>query len=129
MVARWVAVAGVLGLTAVAAGAFGAHALKTRLEPRDLQAYETAVRYQMIHALALVGLAWWMTQHPSSLTRAAAFCMVLGVVAFSGSIYALVLTHWRWLGPVTPAGGLLMMIGWLLWIVSAIRRTGAVASP
>jgi len=113
--------ASLLGLTAVAAGAFGAHALKQRLDPAQLAAYETAVRYQMFHALALIGVAWVGSMSPSRLPAASAACMMSGVVLFSGSIYGLTLLEWKWLGPVTPLGGLIIMVGWLLLAVAGGR--------
>ena len=113
--------ASLLGLTAVAAGAFGAHALKDRLDPAELAAYETAVRYQMFHALALIGVAWVGSLSPSRLAPASAACMMIGVVLFSGSIYGLILLEWKWLGPVTPLGGLMMMVGWLLLAIAGAR--------
>jgi uncharacterized membrane protein YgdD (TMEM256/DUF423 family) len=116
-----IVVASILGLLAVAAGAFGAHALKGRLDPAQLAAYETAVRYQMFHALALIGVAWVGSISPSRLAAASGMCMVIGVVLFSGSIYGLTLLEWKWLGPVTPLGGLAMIVGWLLLTVAGAR--------
>ena len=113
--------ASLLGLTAVAAGAFGAHALKQRLDPAQLAAYETAVRYQMFHALALIGVAWVGSLSPSRVAPASALCMMIGAVFFSGSIYGLTLLEWKWLGPVTPLGGLMMMVGWLLLALAGAR--------
>ena len=111
---KWIILASVLGLTGVAAGALGAHALQDRLDPKDLAAYEVAVRYQMYHALALLAVAWLSGVSPSSLTTACGWCFALGVFCFSGSIYGLIFLSWRWLGPITPLGGLLFMTGWLL---------------
>ncbi|MBK8978533.1 MAG: DUF423 domain-containing protein [Planctomycetes bacterium] len=105
-------IAAVLGGIAVAAGAFGAHALKSTLNAADLAIWETAVRYQAWHALALLGIACL----PRDLPRAgvAALCMALGAIVFSGSLYALVLLDQRWLGAVTPLGGTAMIVGWVL---------------
>ena len=125
MPGRWVAIAAVNGLFAVAAGAFGAHALAKRLDPGDLATFEVGVRYQMYHALALLALAWLMSLHSSRAIRSAAVCMMVGTILFSGSLYAMSFTGWGWLGPVTPIGGALLMIGWLLLAVSA---TGAFAA-
>lgn len=116
---RWIIVAAVLGMTGVAAGALGAHALRTRLDPDALLTFETAVRYQMYHALALLAVAWVMKEKPSTRASASAVCMLLGVLLFSGSLYGLVLQGWRWLGPVTPVGGLLLMAGWFLLALAA----------
>lgn len=118
---RWVATASVFGLTAVAAGAFGAHALKGRLDPAALAAFDVGVRYQMYHALALLAVAGVMTVRPSRTVTAAGICWVVGILLFSGSLYGLTLLGWRWLGPVTPLGGVSLMAGWLLLAVGALR--------
>lgn len=109
--------AAVLALVAVALGAFGAHGLRGRLTPPDLEIFETAVRYQMYHALALFGVAWVSARWPGGLAHAAGWFFVAGVVVFSGSLYLLVLSGQRWLGAVTPLGGLALLIGWavLAW--------------
>lgn len=117
----WVAIAAVFGLTAVAGGALGAHALEGRLDARDLAAFNTAVRYQMYHALALLAVAGILSVRPSRIVSAACTSMAIGVVLFSGSIYGLVLLEWRWLGPITPIGGLALMAGWLLLAIGALR--------
>ncbi|MFQ5415315.1 MAG: DUF423 domain-containing protein [Phycisphaerae bacterium] len=122
MSARWVMVAAVYGLVAVAAGAFGAHVMKHRFSEPQLAAYEVAVRYQMYHALALLGVAWIAQTAPSRIVSAAGACMTAGVLLFSGSIYGLVFTAADWLGPVTPAGGALLIAGWLLLAIAACRR-------
>jgi len=119
----WVATGALNGLVAVICGAFGAHVLASRLEVKALTAFETGARYQMYHALALLGVAWVMARRPGRLITASAYCMLIGVVFFSGSLYGLALAGWKWLGPVTPIGGLLMMIGWLLLAVAALRMS------
>jgi uncharacterized membrane protein YgdD (TMEM256/DUF423 family) len=98
---------------AVAAGAFGAHALRARLSPELLAAFETGARYQMYHALALIAAAWASTQWPGPLPRAAGWLFVAGTVLFSGSLYALALSGVRWLGAITPAGGMAFLAGWV----------------
>ncbi len=98
---------------AVAAGAFGAHALRARLSAELLAAFETGARYQMYHALALLLVAWAVTRWPGAPVRAAGWLFVGGTVLFSGSLYLLALTGARWLGAVTPLGGLLFLAGWL----------------
>lgn len=123
-----IVVAAILGLTGVAAGAFGAHALDDRLDAAQLGAYETAVRYQLYHALALIGAAWVGGLRPSRAAVASAGCMTIGVVLFSGSIYGLTLLGWKWLGPITPLGGLLLMIGWVLLAVAGTRINRADSS-
>jgi uncharacterized membrane protein YgdD (TMEM256/DUF423 family) len=112
-------VASVSGLIAVAAGAFGAHALKDRLEPSALNGFEVAVRYQMYHALAMLAVAWVGSTRPSRRASAAGWAMLIGTVLFCGSLYGLTLGGWRWLGPVTPLGGVSFMVGWLLLALSA----------
>ena len=99
---------------AVAAGAFGAHALRLRLPPDLLAVFETGARYQMYHALALLAVAWAASRWPTPVMQAAGWCFVAGTVLFSGSLYLLSLTGVRWLGAVTPLGGLLFLAGWLL---------------
>lgn len=103
----WIRVGSLLALVAVAAGALGAHGLKPLLTAARLETFEVAVRYQMYHAIALV-LAGILD------APAAGWCFFVGILIFSGSLYALVLTEQRWLGAVTPVGGLLFLVGWLL---------------
>jgi uncharacterized membrane protein YgdD (TMEM256/DUF423 family) len=110
------------GLISVAAGAFGAHALRHRISPEYLTAFETAARYQMYHALALLAAAWVASRSPGALPRWAAYCFVVGTVLFSGSLYALALTGVRWLGAVTPLGGVAFMLGWICLALSGLRR-------
>lgn len=106
----------------VGAGAFGAHGLKAALSPDLLATYETAVRYQMYHAFGMIaaGLLW--AHVPHRLLRAAGWCFVAGTLFFSGSLYALVLSGIRWLGAITPFGGVAFIVGWLLMGLSAFAR-------
>ena len=108
-------------LIAVVTGAFAAHALKTRLSPDMFQVFEVAARYQMYHALGLIAVAWAASQWSSQLIAASGWLFVAGIVIFSGSLYILSLTGVRWLGAITPIGGVAFIIGWgcLLW--AAIR--------
>jgi uncharacterized membrane protein YgdD (TMEM256/DUF423 family) len=110
----------VLGFLAVAAGAFGAHALATRLTSGDLAIFETAARYQMYHALALLAAAWAAGRWPGGAAHAAGWLFLGGTLVFSGSLYLLVLTGQRWLGAVTPIGGVALLAGWLAlaWAVT-----------
>ena len=103
-----------LGFLAVALGAFGAHALRARLTPADLDIFETGVRYQMYHALALLAVAWASTRWPGGITTVAGWAFLAGILVFSGSLYVLVLSGQRWLGAVTPLGGLAFLLGWAL---------------
>jgi uncharacterized membrane protein YgdD (TMEM256/DUF423 family) len=98
---------------AVGLGAFGAHALKARMAPDLLIVFETAVRYQMYHALALLAVGWACTRWPGTAVSAAGWLFVIGTVLFSGSLYALSLSGLRWLGAITPVGGLAFLGGWL----------------
>lgn len=106
-------VGAVFGALSVAAGAFGAHGLKERIAPDLLEVFETGTRYQMYHALALlaVGLVLVRFQHPG--VTLAGWLFVVGVVIFSGSLYVLAITGVRWLGAITPVGGLALILGWL----------------
>ena len=121
--------AGILGLTGVVLGAFGAHALKAQLEQRGMaSAWDTAVRYHLIHAVALLALAGWVearaatrpTQR-SKMAQWAAIGWVAGTLLFSGSLYLLALGGPIWLGPVTPLGGLALIAGWALLAIAAWR--------
>jgi uncharacterized membrane protein YgdD (TMEM256/DUF423 family) len=109
------------GFVGVGAGAFGAHGLRARLTPELLSVFETAVRYQMYHALALIAAAWVASRWPGALTGASGWLFVGGTVVFSGSLYALALTGTRWLGAVTPLGGLCFLAGWLCLAAAALR--------
>ena len=108
-------------LIAVITGAFAAHTLKSKLSPDMFQVFEVAVRYQMYHALGLIAVAWATSQWSSQLIAASGWLFVAGIVIFSGSLYILSLTGVRWLGAITPIGGVAFIIGWgcLLW--TAIR--------
>jgi uncharacterized membrane protein YgdD (TMEM256/DUF423 family) len=104
---------------AVAAGAFGAHGLRTRLPPDLLQVFETAARYQMYHALGLFAVAWALTRWPGALPQWAGWLFVAGTVLFSGSLYVLALSGVRWLGAITPLGGLAFLAGWACLALTA----------
>jgi uncharacterized membrane protein YgdD (TMEM256/DUF423 family) len=117
----FLALAGLSGFVGVAAGAFGAHALKSRLSPDLLAVFETGARYQMIHALALAAAAWASSRFPGAAGPAAGWLFLAGTVLFSGSLYALALTGVRALGAVTPLGGLAFLAGWLALAWAAIR--------
>ncbi len=110
-----------LALLAVALGAFGAHALSGRLTLQDLATFETAVRYQMYHALGLLAVGWARGRWPGALAAAAGWLLFLGVVVFSGSLYMLVLTGHRWLGALTPVGGVCMLLGWACLALAVLR--------
>lgn len=101
------------GFLGVALGAFAAHALKARVAPELLATFETAVRYQLIHALALLAVAWAHSRWPGGVLTAGGWMFVAGTLLFSGSLYALSLTGVRGLGAITPFGGVAFLAGWL----------------
>lgn len=109
------------GLISVAAGAFGAHALRSKLSPEMLAIFETGARYQMYHALALLAAAWAVTQFHPGLSKAAGLFFLLGSVIFSGSLYTLVFTGVKAWGAVTPLGGLMLLAGWLTLALAAMK--------
>ena len=115
-------IAAISGLMAVVLGAFAAHGLKQTLTSQALQTFQVGVQYQMYHALALLGVGLLMQAKPAlSGLKASGIAYILGTLLFSGSLYALALGAPRWLGPVTPLGGLSFMLGWLLLAVAAWR--------
>jgi uncharacterized membrane protein YgdD (TMEM256/DUF423 family) len=119
---RLFAIAGAFsGFVAVALGAFAAHGLKARLAPDLLATFEVGVRYQMYHALALLGVAWACTRWPGMPAVAGGWLFVAGTVLFSGSLYLLALTGEKWLGAVTPFGGLAFLAGWACLAAAAWR--------
>jgi uncharacterized membrane protein YgdD (TMEM256/DUF423 family) len=109
-------------LVAVAAGAFGAHLLEVRASGGGLRTFETAARYQMYHALALLFAGRLLICRPSRLLLASCWLFLLGTVLFSGSLYGLALSEQRGFGAVTPVGGLLFLVGWGCLGFSVLRR-------
>lgn len=121
MTARLATTLGALSAAiAVTLGAFGAHALRSHLEPRDLEIFETAVRYQMYHAVALIATGWVLARGGAS-ADLAAWSFLAGTVLFCGSLYLMVATGQRWLGAVTPLGGVAFIAGWLMLAMAAWR--------
>lgn len=123
---RIIAIGALLGALAVVLGAFGAHGLRARVTPDLLEVYETAVRYHFYHALALVLTGVWAdrvgtTVMPPGVVSAAVF-FLLGIAIFSGSLYLLVLTGMRWLGAITPIGGIALIVGWVFLLRAALAR-------
>ena len=108
-----------MGFVGVGLGAFGAHALKGRLSPEMLAVFETGVRYQMYHALALLATAALMSRSEGRAVIVAGWSFTAGILIFSGSLYALALTGVTILGAVTPIGGLAFLIGWAALTVAA----------
>jgi uncharacterized membrane protein YgdD (TMEM256/DUF423 family) len=122
---RWLGVTGsVAGLVAVAAGAFGAHGLQGRLSPRMLEVFDVAVRYQLIHALALLAAAWAAERARDRWAAWSGRLFLAGILLFSGSLYGLSLADLRWLGPVTPVGGVAFLAGWVFLAAAFFRRSG-----
>ncbi|MBK6304609.1 MAG: DUF423 domain-containing protein [Gemmatimonadetes bacterium] len=115
-------IAALSGAVSVGAGAFGAHALRARLEPRLLEVFQTGAQYQMYHALALVGVAWVASRWPGALSTASGWLFVAGTVLFSGSLYAMALTGVRALGAITPLGGVCFIAGWVTLAVAVMRE-------
>jgi len=113
---------GAAALLAVALGAFGAHALKSRLAPEMLALWHTGVEYHVFHALGLLAVGLLAAQLPeSALLKWSGWLMLAGILLFSGSLYALALSGERWLGTVTPVGGLAFIAAWALFAAAAIR--------
>lgn len=122
MTKLFLVLAAITGGTAVMMGAFAAHALKARLEPALLATLKTGVDYQFYHALGLMGVALLLRHWPGNgLLIAAGSLLVLGILLFCGSLYGLALLQWRWLGPITPLGGLCFVSAWACILAAALR--------
>ncbi|HEY5311963.1 MAG TPA: DUF423 domain-containing protein [Pirellulales bacterium] len=131
---HWITLGAVLAALAIGMGAFGAHALRSRLIPgetataeslRLLEVFETAARYQMYHALALVLVGLLAERRNSATLRVAGGLFAAGILLFSGSLYALVLTRIKLLGAITPLGGVAFILGWLALAVAARKNNDA----
>ena len=109
----WLAFAGLYGVLGVGAGAFGAHALKTRLSSDMLAIFETGSHYCLVHAVALLGIAACSAFQPRVALRRSGWFFVFGIAVFSGTLWILALTGYRWLGMITPIGGTSLILGWL----------------
>lgn len=114
MIRIFIAIAAILGGLSVAGGAFASHALKEKLTERALEIFETGARYQMYHALALLMVALLLSRAEASQTplMAAGWAFIVGIALFSGSLYALSLSGIKWLGAITPLGGVAFLVGW-----------------
>lgn len=114
----------ILGGIAVTTGVFGAHGLKKWVTPELLETWDKAVHYQMYHALALLILAWAVTNWPSQsrLLGMGGWFTLAGVILFSGSLYLLVLTGVKWLGAITPLGGVALVAGWICYLLAVARQ-------
>ena len=120
----WITVGALMAGLGVAIGAFGAHGLRERLAPEDLIIFEVGVRYWMYHSFAVIVCGFVATRIDTGMLRAAAICFIVGTAVFSGSLYILVLTGQRWLGAVTPIGGVLFIVGWGL-LAFSVRQSVA----
>ncbi len=110
------------GFIAVGLGAFGAHALKEKLSSSGfLETYQTAVSYQFYHTLALLGIALFALRYPSPMVNYSGYAMMLGILIFSGSLYLLCFSGVKWLGAITPIGGLALLLGWLLFFIAILK--------
>ncbi len=120
----FIAIGALSGCLAVAAGAFGAHALRARLAPDMLDVFQTGVTYEMYHALALVGVGILLARFSaegSVWLSAAGWLFIAGSILFSGSLYVLALTGTLWLGAITPLGGVAFLLGWLALAIGVLR--------
>lgn len=118
--------AGLLGVTGVGLGAFGAHSLRELLLQRGMtSAWETAARYHLLHAMVLFAAALWVRLSQGAVQERlgwASMCWVIGTVLFSGSLYVLAVGGPRWVGPVTPLGGVFLLAGWLCVVAAAFGK-------
>ena len=120
---RIIILAGINGFLAVSIGAFAAHMLRDRISPELLNTFQTGVQYHMYHALGLFGIGLLMLNFPTSnLLRISAYLMIAGIVLFSGSLYLLSITGTRWLGAITPLGGLCFLSAWVLIVWFAAKQ-------
>jgi uncharacterized membrane protein YgdD (TMEM256/DUF423 family) len=108
----------IFAATAVLLGAFGAHALKNVLSESSLKSFQTGVQYQMYHAFALLGAGILQQFVDNRALKWSGYFFTAGIICFSGSLYLLTLLGWRWLGPITPIGGIFFVIGWLSLLFS-----------
>lgn len=120
--ARWFAAGAITAGLGVVLGAFGAHGLKARVGPDLLGVFETGVRYHLVHALALLAVAWASERWAGPWVSLAGWTFLLGILIFSGSLYLLAITGARWLGAITPLGGLSFILGWVALALAVFRK-------
>lgn len=118
---NWIVLGASLAALAVVLGAFGAHGLKSKVTPEDLAIFETGVRYHMYHALGLILIGILGFHFNSEVIQLPAVLLSVGILIFSGSLYILVLTGLRWMGAITPIGGLALIAGWVLLAFRLIK--------
>ncbi|MCJ2375754.1 DUF423 domain-containing protein [Vibrio sp. ZSDZ34] len=124
---HWVVIGGLLGGLAVILGAFAAHGLKSLLAPYSLEVFQTGVTYHFIHTVAILLCALFSMQASSrtgeKAFHRAAICFIIGILFFSGSLYALAITGVKWFGPITPIGGVMFILGWGLFAHAGYKMT------
>ncbi len=124
---RFLKIAAILGMLAVILGAFGAHGLETKITPDRINTYEIGIRYHFYHTFAIFFVALLSTQAENKWLNWAGYAFLLGIICFSGSLYLLAcrdwlgLTSWKWLGPLTPIGGVFFILGWAFILVSSFN--------
>ncbi|MDP6339564.1 MAG: DUF423 domain-containing protein [Candidatus Marinimicrobia bacterium] len=114
---NWIILGASLAALAVILGAFGAHGLKSKVSPEDLAIFETGVRYHMYHALGLILIGILGFHYNADMIQLPAVLLSVGILVFSGSLYILVLTGLRWMGAITPIGGIALIAGWVMLII------------
>lgn len=112
----WVILGSIFAFLGVSAGAFGTHTLSKHLDPQSLAIFQTAAQYQMYHALALIGLGTWANRFPEFSSSFTGWAFIVGIVLFSGSLYALAISGIKILGAITPLGGISFLGGWLSFV-------------
>lgn len=117
----WFVCGAIAAAVGVALGAFGAHGLKGRVDAQLLAAFETGVRYHLVHALALLAVGLAAPRWPSAALQASGWLFLTGIVLFGGSLYVMTLTGWRWLGAITPLGGVSFILGWVALALAALK--------
>ena len=121
MSSGWFGVGAIAGAIGVVLGAFGAHGLRSRVDADLLAVFETGVRYHMYHSLALLAVGWAASRWPGTWVSASGWLFLVGIVVFCGSLYVMTLTGARWLGAVTPLGGVAFIAGWIALAVAALQ--------
>ena len=126
---NWIILGASLAGLAVILGAFGAHGLKNKVSPADLAIFETGVQYHMYHALGLILIGILGFHYNSDVIQLPAALLSIGILIFSGSLYILVLTGLRWMGAITPIGGVAFIAGWLLLVLRIVGRLCSRSNP
>jgi len=120
--------AALLGAFSVILGAFAAHSLKEYLDPKDIEIFQTGVRYQFYHTFAILSLGIICTKYPQQFFKYSGIAFLAGIICFSGSLYllaarfALGIESWTWIGPITPIGGLFFILGWVFLFIGITKE-------